>query len=77
MRENVALKQDVESLQAETTRLKTPSSKGNLLDKIVADSLLICGRVSDGIITEVDGKWKEILGYDDNQLVGHRYDHED
>ena len=49
----------------------------NLLDKIVADSLLICGRVTDGIITEVDGKWKDILGYDDDQLVGHRYDRAD
>ena len=77
MRENVALKQEVESLKAETTQLKTPSTKGNLLDKIVADSLLICGRVSDGIITEVDGKWKGILGYEDNQLVGHRYDREE
>ena len=55
MRENVALKQEVESLKVETTQLKTPSTKGNLLDKIVADSLLICGRVSDGIITKVDG----------------------
>ena len=69
MRENVSLKQIVE--------LKTPSQKDNLLDKIVADSLLICGRVTDGIITEVDGKWKDILGYDDNQLVGHRYDRAD
>ena len=77
MRENVSLKREVESLKAETTRLKTPSTKGNLLDKIVADSLLICGRISDGIITEVDGKWKDILGYDDNQLVGHRYDRAD
>jgi PAS domain S-box-containing protein len=77
MRENVALKQEVESLRAETIQLKTPSQKGDLLDKIVADSLLICGRVSDGIITEVDGKWQEILGYDKKQLVGHRYDHEE
>ena len=43
----------------------------------MADSLLICGRVSDGIITEVDGKWSEILGYDDNQLEGCRYDQEE
>lgn len=77
MGENVALKQEVESLRAETVQLKTPSSRGNLLDKIVADSLLICGRVSDGIITEVDGKWPEILGYDKNELVGHRYDREE
>jgi PAS domain-containing protein len=77
MRENVSLKQEMESLRAEIVQLKAPSQKDNLLDKIVADSLLICGRVTDGIITEVDGKWKEILGYDDNQLVGHRYDRAD
>ena len=77
MRENVSLKQELESLKAEIVELKAPSSKDNLLDKIVADSLLICGRVTDGIITEVDGKWKDILGYDDNQLIGHRYDRAD
>ena len=77
MRENVALKKEMETLRAETVQLKTPSKKGDLLDKIVADSLLICGRVSDGIITEVDGKWPEILGYDKNELVGHRYDREE
>ena len=77
MRENVSLKQELESLRSEIVELKAPSQKDNLLDKIVADSLLICGRVTDGIITEVDGKWKNILGYDDNQLVGHRYDRAD
>jgi PAS domain-containing protein len=77
MRENVSLKRELESLRAEIVQLKAPSQKDNLLDKIVADSLLICGRVTDGIITEVDGKWKDILGYDDNQLVGHRYDRAD
>ena len=77
MRENVSLKRELESLKAKIVALKTPSPKDNLLDKIVADSLLICGRVTDGIITDVDGKWKEILGYDDDQLVGHRYDRAD
>jgi len=77
MRENVSLKRELESLRAEIVQLKAPSQKDNLLDKIVADSLLICGRVTDGIITEVDGKWKDILGYDDDQLVGHRYDRAD
>ena len=77
MRENVALKQEIESLRAEVIQVKTPSNSGNLLDKIMADSLLICGRVSDGIITEVDGKWSEILGYDENQLEGCRYDREE
>ena len=77
MRENVSLKRELKSLKAKIVELKTPSPKDNLLDKIVADSLLICGRVTDGIITDVDGKWKEILGYDDDQLVGHRYDRAD
>ena len=77
MRENVSLKRELESLRTEIVQLKAPSQKDNLLDKIVADSLLICGRVTDGIITEVDGKWKDILGYDDDQLVGHRYDRAD
>jgi len=77
MRENVSLKRELKSIKAEIVELKTPSPKDNLLDKIVADSLLICGRVTDGIITEVDGKWKDILGYDDDQLVGHRYDRAD
>ena len=77
MRENVSLKQELESLRSEIVELKIPSQKDNLLDKIIADSLLICGRVTDGIITEVDGKWKDILGYDDDQLVGHRYDRAD
>ena len=77
MRENVSLKRELESLRTEIVQLKAPSQKDNLLDKIVADSLLICGRVTDGIITEVGGKWKGILGYDDDQLVGHRYDRAD
>ena len=77
MRENVALKQEIESLKVNTIQGKTSGPSGNLLDKMVSDSLLICGRVSNGIITEVDGRWNEILGYDKNQLVGCRYDQEE
>ena len=51
MRENVSLKQENELLRAEAVQVKTSSSSGSLLDKIVADSLLICGRGSDGIQT--------------------------
>ena len=54
MRENVSLKQEMKSLKAEIIELKTPSPKDNLLDKIVADSLLICGRVTDGVLLR---KW--------------------
>ena len=39
--------------------------------------MLICGRVSDGIITEADGMWSEILGHEHDQLVGCRYDEEE
>tara|TARA_Y100001970_G_scaffold85203_1_gene107475 strand:- start:394 stop:1083 length:690 start_codon:yes stop_codon:yes gene_type:complete len=77
MKENVSLKQEIEALRLHNKELKTPMTGGNLLDRVVADSLLICGRVTDGVITEVDGKWKEIMGYEDNQLVGRRYDRED
>ena len=77
MRENVRLKQEVESLKNSQSYAKPLSQSGNLIDKIVADSLLICGRVSDGIITEADGMWSEILGYEHDQLVGCRYDEEE
>jgi len=77
MRENVSLKQENELLRAEAVQIKTSSSSGSLLDKIVADSLLICGRVSDGIITQADGRCEAILGYDADQLVGCRYDEEE
>ena len=77
MRENVKLKQEIESLKNSQSYAKSLPQSGNLLDKIVADSLLICGRVSDGIITEADGMWREILGYEYDQLIGCRYDEEE
>ena len=64
MRENVALKQELESLRSEVAKVKTSFHSENLLDKIVADSLLICGRLSDGIITQAEGRCNEILGYE-------------
>ncbi len=77
MRENISLKNEIDSLKSEVSRLKTPSTKGDFIDRIVSDSLLICGRVSDGVITEVGGNWKDVLGYDDAQLVNSRYDREE
>ena len=61
MRENVRLKQEIESLKNSQSYTKSLPQSGNLLDKIVADSLLICGRVSDGIITEADGLCEKFL----------------
>ena len=77
MRENVALKQKLESLQSEVAKVEASLHSESLLDKIVADSLLICGRLSDGIITKAEGSCNEILGYESNQLIGCRYDEEE
>ena len=77
MRENVALKQKLESLQSEVAKVEASLHSENLLDKIVADSLLICGRLSDGIITKAEGSCNEILGYESDQLIGCRYDEEE
>ena len=77
MRENVALKQELESLRSEVAKVKTSLHSESLLDKIVADSLLICGRLSDGIITQAEGRCNEILGYESHQLIGCRYDEEE
>ena len=77
MRENVALKKELESLKSTKIHHQRNSKKGHLIDKIVSESLLISGRASDGMITSVDGKWFEFMGYNKDQLVGHRYDRED
>ncbi|MBL7012804.1 MAG: helix-turn-helix domain-containing protein [Candidatus Marinimicrobia bacterium] len=77
MRENVALKKELESLKSTKTQHQKNSKKGHLIDKIVSESLLISGRASDGMITSIDGKWFELMGYNKDQLLGHRYDRED
>ncbi len=77
MRENVALKEKIKLLENEKQNDSSFIPEGDLFNKIMADSLLIAGRVSDGIITQVDGKWSEIMGYDSDQLTGLRYDRED
>ena len=76
MRENVALKEKVRVLE----RQNDPNNiipEGDLFNRIMADSLLIEGRVSDGIITQVEGKWLELMGYKSEQLIGMPYDRED
>ena len=77
MRENVALKEKIKLLENQKQKDSSFIPEGDLFNKIMADSLLIAGRVSDGIITQVDGKWSEIMGYDSDQLTGLRYDRED
>ena len=77
MRENVALKKKIGVLEKEQTNDNNFIPEGDLFNRIMADSLLIAGRVSDGIITQVDGKWTELMGYQPAQLIGLRYDRED
>ena len=77
MRENVALKEKIKILENQKQNDSSFIPEGDLFNKIMADSLLIAGRVSDGIITQVDGKWSEIMGYTSDQLTGLRYDRED
>ena len=77
MRENITLKDRVVSLESKITKFRSPVKKDSLFDRIMADSLFISGRVSDGIITDLDGKWKEVMGYSKSQLKGLRYDRED
>ena len=77
MRENITLKDRVVSLESKITKFRPHVKKDSLFNRIMADSLFISGRVSDGIITDLDGKWKEVMGYTKSQLKGLRYDRAD
>ena len=76
MKENLRLKDELREFKS---KQKTPDTSNNqgVFDKIIADSLYISGKVSDGIITEIDGSWEKIMGYKPNNLVGKSYDRDD
>ena len=71
--ENVTLKNQITNLKAE---LQMSKSKGNddLISKINSKSLVLKGRVTDGMITEIGGDWHGLLGYKESDLVNHKYD---
>ena len=71
--ENVNLKNQIANLKAE---LQMSKSKGNddLISKINSKSLVLKGRVTDGMITEIGGDWHGLLGYKESDLVNHKYD---
>ena len=71
--ENVTLKNQIANLKAE---LQMSKSKGNddLISKINSKSLVLKGRVTDGMITEIGGDWHGLLGYKESDLVNHKYD---
>ena len=76
MKENLRLKDELKSFKSEQKTSNVPNNQG-VFDKIIADSLYISGKVSDGIITEIDGSWEKIMGYKPVNLVGKPYDRDD
>lgn len=76
MKENLRLKDELRDLKSKQKTYDTSNNQG-VFDKIIADSLYISGKVSDGIITEIDGSWEKIMGYKPNNLVGKSYDRDD
>ena len=75
MRENNALKEEIRTLkQGQGSALEL---KGGVFDKVFADSLYISGRVSDGVIVDLDGKWESVMGYKKEQLAEKQYDSKD
>ena len=74
MKENLRLKDEIIKIKQDNN---TSEPKGKLFDRVISDSLYISGRVSDGIITDIDGKWEKLMGYLNSELEGRPYDSED
>ena len=72
--ENMRLKNEIVQLKSKVQNLQSSKNKDDLIERINARSLFIAGRLSDGIITNVSGDWKKAMGYNETDLVGHRYD---
>ena len=76
MRENIALKDELRGLKEKTKNKSIKKHQGGVFDKLTTDTLYISGRMSDGIITDLDGKWESVMGYKPEELKGTRYDGE-
>jgi hypothetical protein len=70
--ENVRLKNQIASLKADLYRSKSKDSD-DLISKLNSKSLVLKGRVSDGLITDIEGDWYGLLGYHESDLVNHTY----
>jgi len=77
MRENISLKDELRGLKEKTKNKSLKKSQGGVFDRLTTDTLYISGRMSDGIITDLDGKWESVMGYEPLELKGRRYDGED
>ena len=71
--ENVRLKKEISNLKLKFSKINTDSND-DLLSKLNSRSLVLKGRVSDGMITDVGGDWYKLLGYQQSDLINHKYD---
>ncbi|MAI86379.1 MAG: hypothetical protein CMF99_04360 [Candidatus Marinimicrobia bacterium] len=77
MRENISLKDELVGLKEKIKNKPLKKPQGGVFDRLATDTLYISGRMSDGIITDLDGKWENVMGYKPSELKGTRYDGED
>ena len=77
MRENISLKDELAGLKEKIKNKPLKKPQGGVFDRIATDTLYISGRMSDGIITDLDGKWENVMGYKPSELKGKQYDGED
>ena len=77
MRENISLKDELAGLKEKIKNKPLKKPQGGVFDRLATDTLYISGRMSDGIITDLDGKWENVMGYKPSELKGTRYDGED
>ena len=77
MRENISLKDELAGLKEKIKNKPLKKPQGGVFDRLSTDTLYISGRMSDGIITDLDGKWENVMGYKPSELKGTRYDGED
>ena len=77
MRENISLKDELAGLKEKIKNKPLKKPQGGVFDRLATDTLYISGRMSDGIITDLDGKWENVMGYKPSELKGTRYDAED
>ena len=75
MKENLKLKEELKNL--ETNQFIKTDNTETVFDKIIAETLYLSGKVSDGVILETHGDWEKLMGYKQEQLIGMSYDKND
>jgi len=75
MKENLRLKEELKSLKE--NQLFEKNNTETVFDKIIAETLYLSGKVSDGVILETHGDWEKLMGYEQEQLIGMSYDKND